>query len=280
MAKKVRYVFLVSLLIFIFQGQAQTKTQDVVFIVLLKGKATVKYSGSDQLVNLLEATRLILPLNASVIIPANSTAIVYNEKSKKEIGSLVEEKYKTISLIESLKKGKPGSMTTNFYRYMNSMYAQMKEKEESKGTVVGAVSRGFYDSLLEFSPADSALILSDTLELRWGSGSTRLMGNLVIISETKNETIYNNAPVGNHLLIRSLSPGFYSWNYDLVEKGKSKVYKYHNEFIIPSVDHKRIFISQVENFVKDINDLSPDVINKLRSDFITLNKFYFYTTAK
>jgi hypothetical protein len=276
MAKKVRIVILVSLLVLVLKAQAQ----DVVYIVLLKGNASVKYSGSDQLVSLLEACRLPLTLNTSIVLPANSSAIIYNETSKIEIGSSVEEKYKTISLIESLKKGEHSSMTTNFYRYMNSMYAQMKEKEESKGTVVGAVSRGFIDTPLGFSPADSALILSDTLELRWGSSSTTLMGNLVIISETKNETIYNNAPAGNRLLIRSLTPGFYSWNYDLVEKGKSKVYKYHNEFIIPSIDQKRISIGDVENFVKYISDLSPDVINKLRSDFLARNKYYYFSIGK
>jgi hypothetical protein len=273
MAKKVMIMLFMSFFLFVFQVQSQ----DVVFIVLLKGKASVKYSGSDKLVNLLEAYRFPLPSNTSIVLPANSSAVVYNEKSKIEIGSSTEEKYKTISLIESLKKGEQRSITTNFYRYMNIMYAQMKEKEESKGTVVGAVSRGSNDTPVLFSPADSALILSDTLELRWGNASTRLMGNLVIISETKNEKIYNNAPAGDHLLIRSLTPGSYSWNYDLVEKGKSRVYKYHNEFIIPSVDQKRILISEVENFVKDISNLSPEVKYKLRSDFLTQKKYYFFT---
>jgi hypothetical protein len=276
MAKKVKIILPLSLFLLVFQIQAQ----DVVFIVLLKGNASVKYGGSDQLVNLFEACRLPLPLNTSIILPANSAAIVYNEISKIEIGSSVEEKYKTISLMESLKKSDHGSMTANFYRYMNSMYAQMKEKEESSGTVVGAVSRGSINSPLAFSPADSALILSDTLELRWGSGNTRLMGKLVIFSETKNEAIYNNAPLGNHLLVRSLTPGFYSWNYELAEKGKSKVYKYHNEFIIPTPDQKRICIDEVENFMKEISDLSPEVQKKLREDFLSQKRYYFFTLVK
>jgi hypothetical protein len=276
MTKKVRNMLFILLLIFFPQAQAQ----DVVFIVLIKGNASVKYSGSDQLVNLLEATRLLLPINTSVIIPAKSSAIVYNEKSKIELGSLVEEKYKTIYLIKSLKKEKTGSMTTNFYRYMNRMYAQMKEKEESKGTVVGAVSRGFNDSPPGFSPADSVIILSDTLELNWGSGSTRLRGNLVVINETTDDTVFNNVLEESHLLLRSLSSGQYSWNYDLVENGKSLVYKYHNIFIIPSTDQKRKLMSEYKNFMKEIIDLSPKVIHKLRNDFINRNQYYFYTIAK
>jgi hypothetical protein len=271
MAKKVRYTLTLSLLIFVSQVQAQENG----FIVLVKGNASVKYSGSDQLVNMLEGSRLPLPLITYVLLPANASAIVYNEKSKIEIGSFVEEPYRTVSLIESLKKEKASSIATNFYRYMNRMYDQMKEKEESKGTVIGAVSRGFNEGPPGFSPSDSVVVLSDTLELKWDIG-TRLIGDLIVINETAKDTVYINLPDGNSLILRLLSSGFYSWSYDLVDIGKSLRFRYRNIFIIPSIYHKRTLLSEYENFVNEIRDLSPEVQLKLRNDFITRNHYYFF----
>jgi hypothetical protein len=42
------------------------------------------------------------------------------------------------------------------------------------------------------------------------------------------------------------------------------------------MDQKRILISEVKNFVKDISEFSPEVINKLRSDFLARNKYYSF----
>jgi hypothetical protein len=274
MAKKVRGILFVSLLIFVIQ----VRTQDVGFIVLVKGSASVIYSGSDKPVDLREGTRLPLPLTTYIVLPANSSAIVYNEKSKIEIGSIVEEPYKTVSLIESLKKEKTSSMASNFYRYMNRMYAQMKQKEESQGTVVGAVSRGFMDSPPEYSPPDSVVVLSDAIELKWSIG-TRLISNLIVINETTADTVYNSLQDDDSLLLKSLSSGFYSWSYDLVEIGKSLMFKYRNIFIIPPTHQKRILMSEYENFINEVSDLSPAVQVKLRNEFITRNQYYFQPKA-
>jgi hypothetical protein len=273
--EKVRKIILLPLLILALNTQAQ----DSVFIVLIKGNACVKFNGSDKQRNLLENNRLLLSPYNSLVISANSSAIVYNEKSKIQIGSPSEEKYQTISIIESLKKEEAGSITRNFYKYMNRMYSQMKINEGSEGTVVGAVNRGQFDWMnLLFSPVDSALILSDTLELVWGNGANRLVGNLVIINETSKDLIYNSIPEGSRLLLRYLSPGRYSWRYGLVEKGKSKVINYHNEFFIPSVEQKQIFLSDYEDFIKEISDLGPEVKTQLISHYLSQNRYYFHVS--
>jgi hypothetical protein len=270
MAKKVRTILFVSLFIFAFQAKAQ----DIAFIVLLKGTASVKFTGSDQLVNLLEATRLPLPRITYILLPANSSALVYNEKSKLEIGSPVEETYKTISLIESLNKKKTNSITSNFYRYMNRMYVQMKEREESQGTVVGAVSRSLKDSPPGFSPTDSVIVLSDTLEFKWGK-RTSLRSNLILVNETSRDTVYNSYPKGDSLLLGSLSSGFYSWSYDLVDIEKSLLYKYRNVFIIPSASQKQKLLTGYENFINSVRDLGRELQLRLINDFLTINKYYF-----
>jgi hypothetical protein len=275
MAKKVRTILFFLLFIFVFQAKAQ----DVAFIVLVRGNASVKFSGSDQFVNLLEATRLPLPRITYILLPANSSAIVYNEKSKFEIGSPVEETYKTVSLMESLNNRKTGSMTSNFYRYMNSMYVQMKEREESQGTVVGAVSRSFSESPPEFSPSDSVIVLSDTLEFKWGTGTT-LRSNLIIINETASDTVYNSFPEGDSLRLGSFASGLYSWSYDLVDIEKSLFYKYRNIFIIPSAAQKQKLMTEYKNFILAVSDLGQEVKLRLRNDFITQNKYYFLSKSR
>jgi hypothetical protein len=269
--KNLNKLFILPILIITLQVQAQNG----VFIVILKGNASLNLSGSEKSINLLESNRYLLPSGSSVIMMAKSSAIVYNEKAKIEIGSLLEEKYLTYSLIESLKKMENGSITSNFFKYMNRMYAQMKLQEESKGNVVGATSRAI-NVLIKpvFLPADSVIILSDTLELNWGNNA--ITGNLLVVNETAKDTVYNQAAKGNGLLLRSLPAGLYTWTYDLSVKSKSEVHKYHNTFIIPSKERKELLMRQFSEFVKDIKNLSPEVESKLRNAYFSTNKFYVF----
>jgi hypothetical protein len=266
-------IFLLMPLV-IYAGRLQS--QDNLSLVLLKGSATVKYGGSEHFDNIVQATRFILPQNSSVRISANSKALIYNENAKIEIGSQNEEEYNTLTLIESLKKANHGSVTGNFYRYLNHMYSTFKDNEESKGTVVGAVIRGVNDSIFLYSPPDSVKILSDTLELSWAGTSTKLNNKLVVINEISHDTIFNTIPKGNHVLLKSLSPGIYSWRYELIDSHKSELYEFRNIFIIPTISQKRILIEEVNNFEKEVSDFTPEVQHKLINDYFNYKEYYFH----
>jgi hypothetical protein len=253
-------------------------SQEKVSIVLLKGMAILQKSPSEN-IKIGRAEKLIMPINSSIVLSPNSSAIVFNSKAKLEVGSNTEQKLSYSQINASLKKIKPSSLTTNFIIYLDKMYADVEDKNNSYGASIGAASRGIEDDALAYLPIDDTIILSDSLVLSFGSEKTKLTSNIVVTNTTTNEVVYNQKPEINEVKLNGLKPGNYSWEYKIDSNGKNISFKF--TFIIPLSIEKEAKLKEIANFKTNLNDcsksetcLSDSTKEVLLNDFLEKNKYY------
>ena len=252
--------------------------QEKMSIVVLKGMAILQ-KGTTENIKIDRSKKIVIPVNSSIVLSPNSSAIVFNSKTKLEVGSSTQQKLSYSEISASLKKIKPSSLTTNFIIYLDKMYADVEDKNNSYGASVGAASRGIEDDDLAYSPQDDTVILSDTLELTFGSLGTKLLSYIIVKNNSTDEIVYNEKPEKYLVKLKGLKPGNYSWEYKIDSNGKNVSFR--NTFIIPSSIEKEGKLKEVVNFRKSLNDcgksqtcLSDDTKELLLHDFLDKNKYY------
>jgi len=180
--KNIKIIHLLCIIIFGLKASAQNEK---ITIALLKGNAVVEYPGSHT--DLEKSDRITLQKNATIILLPNSVAIAYNKKVKFEFGGAKDQKLTYLQLTNTLNKIKPESLTSNFFAYLDKMYVDIAEKNNSYGASIGAASRGIEDNTFNYTPIDESIILSDTLQLIFGNEETKLVSNIVVTNVNTNE---------------------------------------------------------------------------------------------
>ena len=255
-------------------------SQEKISIVVLKGYAILQKSTTES-IKINRGKKMTFPANSIFVVNKNSSAILYNSTAKIELGTATEKRYSYIEINKLLKKNKATTLTKNFIAYLDKMYADLEAQNNSYGASVGAASRGIEDDNLTYSPQDDTIILSDTLELTFGSKETKLTSNIVVTNTTTNETVYNQKPELNKVELNGLKPGNYTWSYKFEYNGTKYSTQPPNTFIIPTSNEKEIKLKEIANFKKSLNDcsksetcFSDSTKELLLSDFLGKNKYY------
>jgi hypothetical protein len=264
-------------LLFVFVS-ISINAQENISIVVLKGMAFTQNSKTES-IKINRAKKMTIPTNSVVIFSKGTSAIIFNSNSKIEVESSNEKKLSYNEINTLLKKNKPSTLTKNFIAYLDKMYVDFEENNNSYGSSVGGVSRGIEDDALAYLPIDDTIILSDSLVLSFGSDETKLTSNIVVTNTTTNEVVYNEKPEINEVKFKGLKPGNYSWDYKIDSNGKSISFK--NTFIIPSITAKDLKLKAIEDFKANLNDcsksetcLSDSTKELLLNDFLEKNKYY------
>ena len=253
-------------------------SQEKISIVVLKGYAILQNSTTES-IKINRGKKMTFPANSIFVINKNSSAILYNSTAKIELGTAAEKRYSYTEINKLLKKNKATTLTKNFIAYLDKMYADLEAQNNSYGASVGAASRSIEDDNLAYSPQYDTIILSDTLELTFGSNETKLTSNIVVKNTTTNEIVYNQKPELNKVELNSLQPGNYTWSYKIDFNGKNV--SFINTFIIPTSIEKEAKLKEIANFKKNLNDcnksqtcFSDSTKEILLSDFLVKNKYY------
>jgi hypothetical protein len=275
--KNIKLIILLCISLLGIKASAQNEK---IAIVILKGIAIVENSSSH--IELKKSDRIYLNKNDNVKLFPNSVAIAYNKKVKIEFGGNKEQKLSFLQLSNSLKKIKPTSLTSNFIAYLEKMYVDYEEKNNTYGASIGAASRGVEDNSFNYLPNDESIILSDTLLLIFATEAAKLASNILVTNEKTNEQVFNNRPQGNDVILVGLKPGNYTWNYKIESNEKSITFS--NTFIIPSSNEKEAKLKEIVNFKANLNDcatsetcLSDETKELLLNDFLEKNKYYVIT---
>jgi hypothetical protein len=269
--KKIKFIILLCAL---YNATGVLAQNEKITIVLLKGNAVIENSGSR--VFLQKSERITIVKNATVKLTPNSAAIAYTKKVKLEFGGAKELKTTFLELNSSLNKLKPESLTSSFIAYLDRIYIDIEEKNNSFGGSIGAASRGYQDNSLNYFPNDESIILSDSLLLRFGDEATILGSNIVITNESNDEVVYNDIPLANELKLVGLKPGNYYWTYGIELNGKKIQFK--NTFLVPADADKQIKLKEISDFKASITNCK-DCFNEetktiLLNDFLESNRFY------
>jgi hypothetical protein len=262
-----------NLILILFAILCVNKANATITVVVLKGKASIE----DQQVKtaVLRTQKAIIPNAAKLVINSNSSIIVYNNKAKLELVNQNEVTYTYSQLNTMLGKVKPGSLTAGFINYLDKMYSNIENSNDSYGGTVGAVSRGTKAENLSYYPPDETIILSDTFELTIGDSNTILLSNITITDDSTQSIDTVNA-VRNSVKIKNLKPGHYTWQYKInSDKGPRK---FKNTFIVPDEKLKTEKIKIVNDFINNLNKfkdtLSKETKAILLKDFLALNKLH------
>lgn len=271
---KIKFIFVACLLLL----SSAVISQEKISIVVLKGVVILQKSTKEN-IKIDRSKKITIPVNSNIILSPDCSAIVFTSKVKFEVGSNYDQKLNYSQITSSLKKIKPSSLTSNFINYLDKMYADVEEKNNSFGATLGAPSRGVKDENLVYLPEDETVILSDTLELSIGTKNTKLTSNIVVTNTTTNEIAYNEKPELNKVKLKDLKSGSYSWEYKIDSKGKNITFR--NTFIIPTIAERLLKLKEIEDFKANLNDcnksqtcLSDSTKELLLNDFLEKNKYY------
>lgn len=264
--KKNKILVVVSLLIISITGYAQDKTT----IVVLKGSATIQKNTSEK-VKLEKPHRMTLTNTATVALLANSSAIVYTSKSKIEIGGAKEQTLTYAQIAALLKKTKQETLISSFVNYLEKMYQDIEEKNNSVGETVGGASRGVGDD--DYFPLyDEKIMLNDTVNLFWG----KELANLVIVDSLNNDTVFNSKPLVSSILVLTGKAGVYKCTYKMNQGGRNLAITYR--FIYPAKLEQEKMLKQVFDFKASINNCKDCMTEEskaiLLSDFLETNNLY------
>jgi len=175
------------------------------YFILQKGTAKSIDDKTRSILEFLPGKREILSLYSTVYLQPNSYAIIYNINGSREIGGKNEEKYNVKELASALNEKTRTNAAVRFFEFMNYTYSEMQKTQSSKGSVIGAATRGEDKSVFFYTPDDSLLVITDTLRLRWGSSEYfNLLYNLVVVNISTSDTIYNDHPTDSDILLKNL----------------------------------------------------------------------------
>lgn len=272
MKKKNNIGLLVVCIIFTYTLSAQ----ETLTLAVLKGSALVEKSKTD-ITNVRRSEKIILPTNANVKFSANSSILIYNKKSKLELVNATEKNYTHAQILAAFKKVKPVSLTVSFLNYLDKMYVNAENSENSFGASSAAASRGFKEDEPFYFPEDETIILEDSFELITGNNDVEIVSNILVVNDTTKEVVYNDTINKNKLVLNNLKSGHYTWTYKI--KFKGSIVTLGNTFIIPTAELKAIKIKEIFEFKNSLNNckncLSDEAKRVLLDDFLSVNKLYY-----
>jgi hypothetical protein len=244
------------------------------YFILQKGTAKSIDDKNQSKVEFLPGKRELLSLYSTVYLNPNSCAIIYNINGSKEIGGKNEEKYNVKELALSLNEKVRTNAAVRFFEFMNYTYAEMQKTQSSKGSVIGAATRGEDKSVFFFEPDDSLLVISDTLRLRWGSSEYfSLLNNLIVVNISTRDTIYNDHPTDSDILLKNLKTGEYNWTGRFKAKDGRNI-SMINIFFVPPDSVKKDLQHDISEFSTIISLFSPETRENLYYDFLNLKRIY------
>jgi hypothetical protein len=135
----------------------------------------------------------------------------------------------------------------------------------------GAVTRGDNDDPWAYSPADSLLILSDSLILKAGNTPLRLMSAVKMYAESGKDTIYLSADKLTHKF-KTPPEGKYCWEYKAKLGSVTKSYK--NWFTVPEDEPKKQKLVAYHEYERNLKKFSSELRSLLLEEFLEVNNIY------
>lgn len=248
-------------------------------IIILRGSGFIENANTK--VILKRSFKYNIQELGNITLYPNSSAIVYNEKVNLELSGNNLQKISTKEINSKLKSLKSNSQTDNFIKYLNKIYDETENNNNSYGASLGGASRGIENKIPSFFPVDNSIILNDTVVLIFCDTNSSLVSKLIVTNQNTNEEVYNNMPNSKNISLFSLKPGNYSWTYKL-QSSDMKLYEFENIFIIPDSAEKFKDVKTITEFNDNLNTckdcFSEEVREILFKDY--LKKYKFYTNVK
>lgn len=272
---KMRSIKMLLFIVSLVTSLSVNAQENGLYFILQKGTAKSINDKNRSIVEFLPGKREILSLYSTVYLQPNSYGIIYNINGSREIGGKNEAKYNVKELALALNEKTRTNAAVRFFEFMNYTYAEMQKTKSSKGSVIGAATRGEDKSVFFFAPDDSLLVISDTLRLRWGSSEYfNLLDNLVVVNISTKDTIYNDHPTDSDILLKNLKPGEYHWTGRFKAKDGRNI-SMINIFFVPSDSIKKNLQSDLAEFSTTISSFSPEMRESLYYDFLNKKRIYF-----
>lgn len=199
-----------------------------------------------------QGANLNVSLSSVISIIPNSVVLAKNDQNKViqlPSGTVFGKNYKTL-----FKTGRNYNETV-----LNVMFNMNKHPVHQ----AGITTRGG-NNMLRFCPADSAIIIVDTLPFFINTSAEIPKSKIVVTTLGSPDTLVCNN--GGYLVVsRNLLPGFYNWSTTLVISGVQV--SINNFFYIATAEEKLKLLIKRSLFRESINALNVEAIEVLMEDF-------------
>ena len=250
-------------------------SQDGLFLILVKGEASLTTKNNSNPVVLVKGLKVSLPQKSVVSLSAGAHALVFNTDKSIEIGGDKAVSHTTDAITAQLKNVKTSSATAKFLEYLNKMYNDKRSKDESAGSTPGAASRGGKEPEFTYSPDDSSTIISDTVKLSWTNEYYKLIQNLLVVNISRGDTIFNAFPALSPIFLSKLKEGTYHWSTRIETKDKI-ILEMNNIFYVPSESEKNGLKEDMKLFRELLSSFTVDTRTSLMGEYMKQNKIYYY----
>lgn len=129
-----------------------------------------------------------------------------------------------------------------------------------------------------YSPLDSLIVVSDSIEFVIGNSETKVVSPLKIWRDGTSDTTILNANKGTLTLAVPYEPGYYFWSYRVRSGNQESTFE--NVFIVPAQASKEMSKSNILAYQDQIKDFSEEMYDFLLSAYLHKNQLYYRPANK
>jgi hypothetical protein len=220
-------------------------------------RGSVQFAGSNHSVGSI----LNIQENQRIDINPGALCMAKREGNIKELES--GRKYTFDELVETLKKSK--SFTESFVKTITTQ--QLNQKK-----VAGIATRGQEVNVVEYSPIEMAVILSDSIMLTVGHPPLVLVQPIKVYRFGGGDTLFLENNGLSYSIGTPPEPGIYVWTYK-VQLGKN-LGTADNAFVVPTEQVRKCLIHGINAYTESISVFSAELRELLLQEYYALQKVY------
>lgn len=199
-----------------------------------------------------------LTTDNKVTVEAQALALVRRGDEIKELRGA--QSY-TMSDITRLFAGEQ-QFTAAFMQVIMQQNYQLQKKS-------GVSMRG--DDAWHYAPADSLLVISDSLQLSVGGATSILNTPISLYAVGGTDTLHLPAP-NRHATIATPPAGVYTWQYTL--QNSNLIGEFQNIFMVPTPEERSVYKEMLSTFQSSIASFSDPMQAQLLSEFLADKGWY------
>jgi len=129
-----------------------------------------------------------------------------------------------------------------------------------------------------YSPLDSLIVVSDSIEFVIGNSETKVVSPLKIWRDGTSDTTVLNANKRTLTLAVPYEPGYYFWSYRVRSGYQESTFE--NIFIVPLQASKEMYKRNILAYQDQIKDFSEEMYDFLLSAYLHKNQLYYRPANK
>lgn len=198
----------------------------------------------------------VITLKQNDIVTTGAASRVIVKKKSQILELPINTKFNYNQLLNKLNKQQS---------FSSAFLSVATNNQGTKKSNAGATVRGETSDPLAFFPTDSALICSDSLELKILTLPAELLTEVKLYREGSADTMFLNQQQYTHW-IKNLMPGLYRWEYKA--RLGDRNFLFQNIFIVPDKNKLQLILEEIQAYKTELFAFSQEMQDILLNEYL------------